>query len=62
LFQFGKADFYVSQADAAVLFAAATEPKQRRFYDASHKMELNEIAKERNEWLVTELKLGSASR
>jgi pimeloyl-ACP methyl ester carboxylesterase len=62
LFQFGKADFYVSQADAAVLFAAATEPKQRKFYDASHKMELNEIAKERNEWLVTELKLGSASR
>ena len=62
LFQFGKADFYVSQADAAVLFAAATEPKQRKLYEASHKMELPEITKDRDEWLVKELKLGSASR
>lgn len=59
-FQFGKNDFYVSQADAAVLFAAATEPKQRKMYEASHKMELNEIARDRDEWLVKQLKLGSA--
>jgi dienelactone hydrolase len=58
-FQFGKGDFYVSQADAAVLFAAATEPKQRKLYEASHKMELNEIARDRDEWLVKQLKLGS---
>ena len=62
LFQFGKGDFYVSQADAAVLFAAAPEPKQRKLYEASHKMELNEIVKDRDEWLVKQLKLGSASR
>lgn len=61
LFQFGKGDFYVSQADAAVLFAAATEPKQRKLYDASHKMEGNEIVKDRAEWLVKQLRLGSAS-
>ena len=61
-FQFGKGDFYVSQADAAVLFAAATEPKQRKLYAASHKMELNEIVRDRDEWLVKQLKLGSASR
>lgn len=61
-FQFGKGDFYVSQADAAVLFAAATEPKQRKLYEASHKMELNEIARDRDEWLVKQLKLESASR
>jgi dienelactone hydrolase len=59
LFQFGKGDFYVSQADGAVLFAAATEPKQRKLYEASHKMESNEIAKDRNEWLVKQLKLAS---
>ena len=58
-FQFGKSDSYVSPADAAVLFAAATEPKQRKMYEASHKMELNEIAKDRDEWLVKQLKLGS---
>jgi dienelactone hydrolase len=62
LFQFGKADFYVSQADAAVLFAAAPEPKQRKLYAASHKMELSEIVKDRQDWLIQQLKLGSASR
>jgi len=57
-FQFGKADFYVSQADAAILFAAANEPKQRRLYEAPHEMGLKEIASDRDEWLVKELKLG----
>src|SRR5687767_15375362 len=61
-FQFGKGDFYVSQADAAVLFAAASEPKQRKLYEASHKMEANEIAKDRADWLVKQLKLAGASR
>ncbi|HEU4769625.1 MAG TPA: hypothetical protein VFS77_19820 [Pyrinomonadaceae bacterium] len=62
LFQFGRGDFYVSQADAAVLFAAAPEPKQRKMYDAQHKMESKEIAKDRDEWLVQQLRLGSASK
>jgi cephalosporin-C deacetylase-like acetyl esterase len=57
--QFGKTDAYVSPADASVLFAAANEPKQRKVYEASHKMELKEIAKDRDEWLVKELKLAS---
>lgn len=57
LFQFGRGDFYVSQADAAVLFGAATEPKQRKLYEASHKMDANEIAKDRDEWLIRQLKL-----
>jgi cephalosporin-C deacetylase-like acetyl esterase len=57
LFQFGKGDFYVSQADAAVLFGAATEPRQRKLYEASHKMELNEIVRDRTAWLVKQLKL-----
>ncbi|HSE33303.1 MAG TPA: acyl-CoA thioester hydrolase/BAAT C-terminal domain-containing protein [Pyrinomonadaceae bacterium] len=54
-FQFGKADFYISQADAAVVFAAAGQPKQRKMYDASHKMELKEIMVDRDEWLMKEL-------
>jgi len=62
LFQFGKGDFFVSQADAAVVFAAATEPKQRKLYEASHKMELNEIVRDRDEWLVKELKLEGSYR
>jgi predicted esterase len=59
-FQFGKGDFYVSQADGAVLFAAAPEPKQRKLYDASHKMESNDIARDRDDWLAKQLKLGSS--
>lgn len=62
LFQFGKGDFYVSQADAAVLFAAATQPKERKFYEASHEMELSEIAKDRADWLVKQLKLESVAK
>ena len=61
-FQFGKADSYVSPADAAVLFAAATEPKQRKMYEAPHKMELEEIVKDRDDWLIKQLKLGSTSK
>jgi dienelactone hydrolase len=57
-FQFGKGDFYVSQADAAILFKAATEPKQRRLYDAPHKMQSPEITKDRDDWLIKQLKLG----
>ena len=54
-FQFGKADFYISQADAAVVFAAAGQPKQRKMYEASHKMELKEIMVDRDDWLMKEL-------
>jgi dienelactone hydrolase len=57
-FQFGKSDFYVSQADAAILFKAATEPKQRKLYDAPHQMQSTEITKDRDDWLVKQLKLG----
>jgi dienelactone hydrolase len=60
-FQFGRSDFYVSRADTAVIFAAANEPKQRKMYDAPHEMELKEIASDRDEWLIKELKLGGRS-
>ena len=60
LFQFGKGDFYVSQADAAVLFAAAPQPKERKMYEAGHKMALDVIVKDRDEWLVKQLKLGGS--
>ena len=57
-FQFGKADFFVSQADGSIIFAAANEPKQRKLYDAPHEMNLKEIESDRDEWLVKELRLG----
>ena len=57
LFQFGKGDFYISQADALVLFNSANQPKERKVYDTGHKMALKEIVSDRDEWLVKELGL-----
>jgi len=57
LFQFGKNDYYISGADAQVIFLAANQPKQRKQYDTGHKMDLKEIVTDRDEWLVKELKL-----
>lgn len=54
-FQFGKSDFFVSQADAAVLFAAAGEPKKRKLYETGHKMDLKEIMVDRDNWLTEQL-------
>jgi cephalosporin-C deacetylase-like acetyl esterase len=55
LFQFGKSDFYVSGADAAILFNATSQPKQRKLFDTGHKMDLKEIMTDRDDWLVKEL-------
>jgi dienelactone hydrolase len=56
-FQFGKSDFYISQADAAILFRAANQPKERKLYEAGHKMELKEIETDRDNWLIKQLEL-----
>jgi hypothetical protein len=57
LFQFGKSDFFVSGADASILFAAANQPKLRKQYDTGHKMVLKEIMTDRLDWLEKELSL-----
>ena len=57
LFQFGKEDFYVSGAGAAIYFRSANERKERKFYDAKHPMNKPEIQADRGAWLVKELNL-----
>ncbi len=57
LFQFGTNDFYVSGADAAVIFAAANQPKERKKYDTGHKMDLPTIVSDRDDWLARQLNL-----
>lgn len=57
LFQFSKTDPYVSRADAAVIFAAAPKPKDRKFYDAGHDLQGDAILADRDAWLVKELGL-----
>jgi dienelactone hydrolase len=55
LFQFAKNDAYVSRADTAVVLNAAADPKERRFYEADHAMNVGPIAEERDAWLLKEL-------
>jgi hypothetical protein len=57
LFQSGRLDQGVSQSDAQALFDAASEPKQLKWYDTGHKMELPEITKDRTEFLKKELEM-----
>jgi dienelactone hydrolase len=57
LFQFADQDIYVSKADAQEQYAAARQPKQIQWYQASH--ELNAAAQmERMAWLKEQLDLG----
>jgi CubicO group peptidase (beta-lactamase class C family)/dienelactone hydrolase len=55
LFQFAKSDAYVSRADTAIVLNAAADPKERRFYEADHAMNVAPIAEERDAWLLKEL-------
>ncbi len=57
LFQFGKKDFYVSGAGAAIYFRSANGRKERKFYDAEHSMKKPEIQTDREAWLLKELNL-----
>jgi len=58
LFQFANADPYVSRASTAVLFDAAHEPKEKKFYDANHSMSAPTVAADRDAWLAKALGLG----
>ena len=40
-----------------VLFNSANQPKQRKVYETGHKMALDEIVSDRDEWLAKELGL-----
>ena len=55
LFQFAKNDAYISRASTGVLLNAANVPKERKFYDADHAMNLPAIAQDRDAWLLKEL-------
>jgi hypothetical protein len=59
LYQFAKNDDYVARADTAVVMGATSDPKERRFYDTDHAMGLPEVAEDRRDWLVKELKLSA---
>jgi cephalosporin-C deacetylase-like acetyl esterase len=55
LFQSARLDQGVPQSNAQAFFDAASEPKQLKWYDSGHKMELPEITKDRTDFLKKEL-------
>ncbi len=58
LFQFAKSDSYVPTSKAEELFAAASEPKQIKWYGWSHNLQLDDVTTgDRRQWLRTELGL-----
>jgi dienelactone hydrolase len=55
LYQFAKNDVYVSRAETGVVLGATADPKERKFYDADHAMNVPQAAEDRAAWLVKEL-------
>jgi len=58
LFQFANQDKYISKEEANAFFAAASKPKQIKWYDTTHDLNIDEARKDRADWLTTQLRLG----
>src|SRR5260221_170714 len=60
LFQDGNPDQYVSQSQAEAFFAAANPTKEIKIYDGvGHAMDSKQIMTDRDDWLTSELSLGT---
>jgi cephalosporin-C deacetylase-like acetyl esterase len=57
LFQFADDDFYVPKSRADEFFQATSEPKEMRVYAADHAVDHPQAARDRSDWLGTELGL-----
>jgi pimeloyl-ACP methyl ester carboxylesterase len=58
LFQFAEKDKYIPKALAIELFDRASQPKQVKWYDAIHDLNVPAAQKDRREWLTRQLGLG----
>lgn len=57
LFQFSKADKYISKETADAYYNAASQPKQVLWYDTDHAMNIEAVIKDRRNWLARNLRL-----
>jgi fermentation-respiration switch protein FrsA (DUF1100 family) len=55
LFQSARLDEAIGRSDAQAFLDAASKPKQLKWYDTGHKMDVREVAKDRTEFLKKEL-------
>lgn len=62
LFQFANNDKYITKEKAISFAAAASEPKEVRWYDTTHEMNVQAARDDRREWLTERLKLRKSGR
>jgi dienelactone hydrolase len=55
LFQFSKNDHYISKEVATAFFEAASQPKEVKWYDVEHDMNIRGAQQDRHEWLTRQL-------
>ena len=55
-FQFANKDKFISKDVANAFAAAASKPKQAKWYDATHDMNVDEARNDRREWLTRQLR------
>lgn len=58
LFQFANTDKYISKEAAMEFYNAAKEPKEIKWYDTIHEMNIESARQDRRTWLAEKLKLG----
>ena len=59
LFQFATHDKYISKQVADEFFAAASKPKEVKWYDATHDLNVEAARKDRRDWLTRQLRLNN---
>lgn len=62
LFQFANSDKYISHETALTYFKAASGPKQIKWYDTIHELNIEAVGRDRRAWLEQQLRLSPRSR
>lgn len=57
LFQFANTDEFITKEQATAFFDQASKPKEIKFYDAEHDLNIDAARKDRHDWLVRQLRL-----
>jgi dienelactone hydrolase len=60
LFQFAQTDKYISKEAATAFYEAAPQPKQIKWYDTIHEMNVESARTDRREWLTEKLNLNKS--
>lgn len=61
LFQFANTDKYISKEAATAFYEAASQPKQIKWYETNHEMNIEAARNDRREWLTERLTLSKSS-